>query len=319
MSPIAMPTQHAAVLHGQKDLRYEERTLWQPRQDEAQVAVVSTGLCGSDRKVLVLCPELALIVSILVHYYMHGRNGDFAVQAPMVLGHEAGGIITAVGSNVENLVVGQRVAIEAGINCNDCNYCTKGRYNLCKGMRFASSAKTFPHLDGTLQERMNHPARVLHPFVSLFRLLVPFLMGLCHRLPDNCTFDHAALAEPLSVLLHACRRSDLQSGQTALVFGVGAIGLLACALAKSQGASKVVAIDINQERLRFAKLNGFADDVHCLPMVEKAKTTDEQLARAKETISSALSQFEEEDGFDVVFECTGAEPCIQMTIHVSST
>lgn len=104
-----------------------------------------------------------LIARVLVHYYLHGRNGDFAVQAPMVLGHEAGGIVTAVGSNVGNLVVGQRVAIEAGINCDDCNYCSKGRYNLCKGMRFASSAKTFPHLDGTLQERMNHPARVLHP------------------------------------------------------------------------------------------------------------------------------------------------------------
>jgi L-iditol 2-dehydrogenase len=137
------------------------------------------------------------------------------------------------------------------------------------------------------------------------------------RLPDNCTFEHAALAEPLSVLLHASRRANLQSGQTVLVFGVGAIGLLACSLAKSSGASKVVAIDINQGRLKFAKANGFADDIHCLPLTDKAKTTDEQLCRAKENISSALSQFGEEDGFDIIFECTGAEPCIQMSIHVS--
>jgi L-iditol 2-dehydrogenase len=94
---------------------------------------------------------------------MHGRNGDFALQAPLVLGHEAAGIVTAVGSGVKNVVVGQRIAIEAGVMCNDCNYCSRGRYNLCKGLRFASSAKTFPHLDGTLQERMNHPAHVLHP------------------------------------------------------------------------------------------------------------------------------------------------------------
>jgi len=185
--------------------------------------------------------------------------------------------------------------------CRNCDYCHKGRYNLCKGMRFASSAKTFPHLDGTLQDRMNHPAHVLHP------------------LPDNCSFDQAALAEPLSVLLHASRRADLQEGQTVLVFGVGAIGLLACALAKSYGASRIVAIDINQTRLDFAKDNGFASQVHCLPMVDKAKTTEEQLRRAKENMQIALTKFGAQDGFDVVFECTGAEPCIQMAVHGAMT
>lgn len=94
---------------------------------------------------------------------MHGRNGDFAVQAPMVLGHESAGVVTAVGPGVKNLVPGQRVAIEAGVFCRNCDYCTQGRYNLCKGMRFCSSASVFPHADGTLQGRMNHPAYVLHP------------------------------------------------------------------------------------------------------------------------------------------------------------
>ena len=103
------------------------------------------------------------MTAVAVHYYIHGRNGDFALQAPLVLGHEAAGTVTAVGPGVKNFVVGQRVAIEAGIMCNNCSYCSKGRYNLCKNMRFCSSAKTFPHLDGTLQDRMNHPAHVLHP------------------------------------------------------------------------------------------------------------------------------------------------------------
>ncbi|KAF9787791.1 GroES-like protein [Thelephora terrestris] len=279
-----LQTQHAAVLYGPKDLRYEERTLWPPRPNEAQVKVVATGLCGSD-----------------LHYYVHGRNGDFALQAPLVLGHESAGIVTAVGSGVKNLVVGQRVAIEAGVMCNSCGYCTKGRYNLCKGLRFASSAKTFPHLDGTLQQYMNHPAHVLHP------------------LPDDCSYELGALAEPLSVLLHAASRADLQQGQTVLVFGVGSIGLLACALAKSKGASKVVAIDINQTRLDFAKSNGFAEEVHCLPVGERAKTAEEGLKQAKEKITSALSKFGEGEGFDVIFECTGAEPCIQMSIHAAIT
>ncbi|RPD54951.1 GroES-like protein [Lentinus tigrinus ALCF2SS1-7] len=286
MSPIALPTQHAAVLHGAKDLRLEDRTLWPPHQGQAQVAVMATGLCGSD-----------------LHYYAHGRNGDFVVQAPLVLGHEAAGIVTAVGPGVKHLVPGQRVAIEAGIMCNNCSYCAKGRYNLCKNMRFCSSAKTFPHADGTLQERMNHPAHVLHP------------------LPDNCTFEQAALAEPLSVLLHAARRAELTptSRSSVLVFGVGAIGLLACALAKSYGASRVVAIDINQTRLDFALKNGFAQQVYCLPAKDKAKTTDDALRQAKENIAAALTEFDMPDGFDIVFECTGAEPCIQMSIHAAVT
>ena len=106
-----------------------------------------------------------MLTLITVHYYLHGRNGDFAIRDPLVLGHESAGIVTAIGSGVTHLRVGQRVAIEAGIMCNECEFCKKGRYNLCKSMRFCSSAKTYPHLDGTLQERMNHPARLLHPCV----------------------------------------------------------------------------------------------------------------------------------------------------------
>ncbi|KAJ7635029.1 chaperonin 10-like protein [Roridomyces roridus] len=287
MSPVALPTQPAAVLYGPKDLRHETRTLWAPQQGQAQVAVLATGLCGSD-----------------LHYYLHGRNGDFALQAPLVLGHEAAGVVTAVGPGVRNLAVGQRVAIEAGVMCNECDYCNAGRYNLCKEMRFCSSAKTFPHLDGTLQTYMNHPVHVLHP------------------LPENVTFEQAALAEPLSVLLHAARRASISKGQTALVLGVGAIGLLACSVAKSMGASRVVAIDINQARLDFARTAGFAESTFCLPPggpADKGRTSEEQLRRAKENALAALEKFDEPDGFDVVFECTGAEPCIQMSIHAAAT
>ena len=101
------------------------------------------------------------------------------------------------------------------------------------------------------------------------------------------------------------------------MFGVGTIGLLACAVAKSLGAARVVAIDINQTRLDFARANGFASRTYCLPHGDKAKTTDEQLRRAKENAQAALSEFDVPAGFDVVFECTGAETVIQMSIHVS--
>jgi len=144
----------AAILYGPRDIRIEDRTIWAPDAAHVQIQVASTGLCGSD-----------------LHYYSAGRNGDFAVRAPLVLGHESAGTITALGAGVAvshpHLRVGQRVAIEAGISCRNCAYCEKGRYNLCKGMRFCSSAARFPHVDGTLQERMNHPAFVVHPYVFL--------------------------------------------------------------------------------------------------------------------------------------------------------
>ena len=135
-------------------------------------------------------------------------------------------------------------------------------------------------------------------------------------MPDSCSFEQAALAEPLSVLIHAARRSQLSRGQDVLVFGAGAIGLLACALAKARGARRIVVVDINQARLAFAKQNGFAQQTFCLPAASRPKSTEEQLGRAKESGERVLEAFQQADGFDVIFECTGAEPCIQMAIHV---
>lgn len=100
-----------------------------------------------------------------VHYYSHGANGIFKIQSPLVLGHEAGGIITALPANLPpgcNLKVGDKVAMEVGVYCKSCKFCKLGKYNLCTGMRFRSSAKTFPHLDGTLREVMTHPVDLLH-------------------------------------------------------------------------------------------------------------------------------------------------------------
>jgi len=282
MSPIALEKTTAAVLRGPKDLAIEERSLHRPTPGSCQLKVVATGLCGSD-----------------LHYYKHGRNGDFAVRAPLVLGHESAGIITQVGPEVSHLKPGQRVAIECGIKCRKCDFCLKGRYNLCRNMRFCSSASVYPHQDGTLQRIMNHPAHVLHP------------------IPDNVSYELAALAEPLSVLIHASRRAQLAEGQTVLVFGVGAIGILACAIAKARKAARVVAIDINPTRLNFALSNGFASQTYCLPRTELAKSPEDQLRQAKELAQQVLSHFKEPNGFDVVFECTGAETAIQMSINTA--
>lgn len=108
---------------------------------------------------------LVLALTGVVHYYSHGANGIFKIQSPMVLGHESSGVITALPPTLPagcDLKVGDKVALEVGVYCKSCKYCKIGRYNLCSNMRFASSAKTFPHLDGTLTEYMCHPVDLLH-------------------------------------------------------------------------------------------------------------------------------------------------------------
>lgn len=109
------------------------------------MSIRSTGLCGSD-----------------LHYYNHYRNGDIIVREPMSLGHESAGVVVAVGSEVSGFMIGDKVALEVGLPCGECERCTEGRYNICKGMKFRSSAKAFPHAQGTLQDRINHPAAWCH-------------------------------------------------------------------------------------------------------------------------------------------------------------
>jgi L-iditol 2-dehydrogenase len=135
----------ASVLHGAKDLRIENRSLLPPSPTELQISIRSTGLCGSD-----------------LHYYRHYRNGDIIVREPMSLGHESAGVVVGVGSEVSNFKIGDKVALEVGQPCENCDRCKEGRYNICKGMKFRSSAKAFPHAQGTLQDRINHPAAWCH-------------------------------------------------------------------------------------------------------------------------------------------------------------
>ena len=236
------------------------------------------------------------------HYFNHGANGIFKIQDPMVLGHEACGVVTAVGPNqppTTSLSVGDRVAMEVGLACNTCRHCKAGRYNLCPGMRFCSSAKTHPHLDGTLQEYMVHPS------------------SLCFKLPPKLHLPLAALAEPLSVVLNAFRRADIKPGSRILVLGAGAVGLLACALAKASGCTTVVAVDIEQAKLDFAEEMNWVDGTYALPRGPRVSGL-ESLAVAQQgweglKASPAVTGVEELDqGFDVVFECTGVESCMQL-------
>ncbi|SGY47270.1 BQ5605_C001g00515 [Microbotryum silenes-dioicae] len=280
----SVPVNYAAVLHGPKDLRLTEREVVAPVAGEAQVAVKATGLCGSD-----------------MHYYIHGAVGDFKLRHPMALGHESAGVVTAVGEGVTSVAVGDRVAIEAGVYCGQCRLCKTGRYNLCGKMRFNSSAKVYPHADGSLQTFLNHPARNLH------------------KLPDACSYEAAALVEPLSVVLHASRRANISAGQSVLVLGAGAVGILALAVAKAHGATHLVVVDINEARVNFSVQEGFANAGHILPRTARPENSTQSLEQAKTMADDVLAKYSvpDSDGFDVVLECTGVETCMQAAVHAA--
>ncbi|KAL2075210.1 hypothetical protein VTL71DRAFT_152 [Oculimacula yallundae] len=277
----------ASCLHGVRDIKIEERPLKAPSPDELQIAIQSTGICGSDQ-----------------HYYNHFANGDILVKEPLSLGHESSGIVTSIGSMVEtsDFQIGDRVALEVGKPCESCGLCKEGRYNICPKMSFRSSAKSFPHYQGTLQEAINAPAK------------------WCHKLPANVSTELGALLEPLSVAIHGVRRANLSPGSATLVIGSGAVGLLSAAMLQVIASSKVVVIcDIDARRVDFATENGFADHGFTVPM-KRGASIEEKLEIARETAGLAIKASgcgEDFVGFDAVFECTGVEACMQTAIYTN--
>ncbi len=212
----------ASVLHGAGQVELVERPAPRPGPGEVLVDVTSVGVCGSD-----------------VHYYEHGRIGRFVVDEPLVLGHEAAGVITAIGPGVPGLRVGQRVSVEPGVPDLSCPQCLAGRYNLCPDMRFFAT----PPIDGAFAEQV-----VVHH-------------AFAHPVPDAMSDDVAALLEPLSVGVWACRRGHVGPGSRVLVTGAGPIGLVALQSALAFGATSVVVSDVNPARLELARSLGATEIV----------------------------------------------------------
>ncbi|KAI0854563.1 sorbitol dehydrogenase [Xylaria cubensis] len=310
----------ASVLHGPRDLRLETKNIDRPSEGELQIAVKSTGICGSD-----------------VSYYTKFANGDLCACAPLSLGHESSGTVVAIGPQVVGFKIGDRVAMEVGIPCGQCSICRTGRYNLCMKMRFRSSAKSVPHFQGTLQERINHPA------------------VWCHKLPDHVSFDGAALLEPLSVGIHAVNRASPSPGSTALVMGAGTVGLLTAAMALQSGCTSVTVADVDAGRVDYAIKHGFATHGFVVsrplhtssstasisssstssatsgsgsmtPISTTSSSYQGQLEHAKHLAMDILSISKSavalpneagDEGVDVAFECTGKEVCMQTCLYAT--
>lgn len=194
-------------------IELEEREIPKVKDNEVLVKVEHVGICGSD-----------------LHYYETGAIGDFVVEVPFVLGHEAAGTIVEIGSNVSNVKVGDRVALEPGKTCGHCEFCKKGFYNLCPDVKFFAT----PPIDGVFQEYVAHDSE------------------LCFKLPENVSTMEGALIEPLSVGFHAAMQGDARFGKTAVVMGAGCIGLVTMMALKSMGVDRVWVVDILENRLKKA-------------------------------------------------------------------
>ena len=207
----------AAVLYAPHDIRLEDRPMPHAGPSDVLVEIKVVGVCGSD-----------------VHYYEHGRIGSFIVRQPLILGHESAGVIIAVGAEVSQSRIGERVAIEPGIPDGVCEQCRAGHYNLCPNIRFFGT----PPVDGAFINYVSVPA------------------SFAYTLPDTMSNEEGALIEPLSVGLWACRKARLRGGEHILITGAGPIGLLAVKVAFTLGVAAVTITDVSPQRLEVAQQSG---------------------------------------------------------------
>ena len=243
----------AVVIHKAKDLRVEECDVGSLAPDQVRIKMETGGVCGSD-----------------LHYYNHGGFGTVSIREPMILGHEVSGRIEALGEGVRNLKVGDLVALSPSRPCGDCTYCALGLPNHCENMRFYGSAMPFPHIQGAFREVL---------VANASQCIVA----------NGLSAGEAAMAEPLSVCLHAVRRAGEMVGKRVLVTGCGPIGLLIILAARRAGAAEIVATDLSDNALTYAKQVG-ADRV-----INVSKEPD------------ALSEYTAGKGtFDIMFEASGA-------------
>jgi len=250
----------AAVLHGPRDLRVEALGDLVPGPGEAVVRVVAVGLCGTDYRIW---------------------TGERPVAYPLVMGHEFIGHVLAVGAGVDNVRVGEKVAVEPNYSCGACALCREGNRNLC-----LSRTAVGIDVDGGLAEQARLPARV------------------CWPAPRELSDDQLLLAEPLAVVTRAVGRSEPRAGETAAVLGVGTLGLLAVQVLKARGLS-VLAVGRTEARLDVARALG-ADAVAAA-----------NAAAPEATPRASARALSGREGVDVVIETAGTPEAVGQAIELA--
>lgn len=210
----------ASVLVAPGRIELEERPVPTPAADEVLVQVTAVGVCGSD-----------------VHFYRDGHLGDWVVEEPLVLGHESGGMIVAVGSDVDPTRIGRRVSIEPQHPSAGSHETLRGDYNLDPHMSFYA----VPGTDGAFQQ------------------YVTIQDHFAHAIPDSVSDHAAALMEPLSVAIATARKAGFAPGQRVLIAGAGPVGIAITQVAHAYGAAEVIVSDVAEARRKSALTFGATD------------------------------------------------------------
>jgi L-iditol 2-dehydrogenase len=251
----------ALLLSKYKNLEVADLPIPVPGPDDVLVQVAACGICGSD---------------------VHGYDGASGRRIPpIVMGHEAAGVVSATGSAVRGFHPGDRVTFDSTVYCGVCEFCSREEVNLCDNRQVIGVSCGEYRRAGAFAEYVVVPSRILY------------------RLPETMLFAEAAMLEAVSVALHGVKVSELKGGETALVIGAGMIGLLLMQAARVAGCSRVFIADIDKSRLALAKELG----------------ADETLAASGSELVQETLQLTEGRGVDVVFEAVGFSETVNAAIE----
>ena len=227
------------------------------------VQIRACGICGSD---------------------IHGFDGSSGRRIPpLIMGHEASGVVAVVGNEVTKVKKGDRVTFDSMVSCGACDFCARGQMNLCDDRRVLGVSCEDYRQHGCFAEYAVVPEHIIYP------------------MPDNLPFEHAAMIEPVSVAVHAVKRTPIAAGDTAVVVGAGMIGLLVVQALKAAGCGKVIAVDLADEKLALAQTLGAELGLN-------PNTTDTVAAIRKATDGR---------GADIAMEVVGATPTVRTAIEAT--
>ncbi|HLH36789.1 MAG TPA: galactitol-1-phosphate 5-dehydrogenase [Alloacidobacterium sp.] len=250
----------ALLLSEYKKLELTDLPRPQPGAGEVLVKVAACGICGSD---------------------VHGYDGTSGRRIPpIVMGHEAAGIIAETGPGVSGFKNGDRITFDSTVYCGECDFCRKGQVNLCDFRQVVGVSCGDYRRYGAFAEYVVVPQRILY------------------HLPDSLSFPEAAMLEAVSVALHAVRVTEMRGGETALVIGAGMIGLLTLQAALAAGAGRVMIADVDATRLKMAKEMG----------------ADEALHLSGAELIAEIMRLTAAKGADVVLEAVGRNETISAAI-----
>ena len=251
----------ALVLKAYKQFACEDVPAPEPSPEEVLIAVKTCGICGSD---------------------VHGMDGSTGRRRPpIIMGHEAAGVISRAGSRVTGWAAGDRVTFDSTIYCGQCEFCRRGLINLCDHRRVLGVSCEDYRQNGAFAEFVAVPQHILY------------------RLPDGLAFEHAALVEPFAIALHAIRRAPPTLNDSVVVIGAGMIGLALVQALSRAGCGRLIVVDIADDRLALAAKFGATNTIN--PSVEDAQ-------RAILHLTQGL-------GVDLAFEAVGVPATVDLALR----